>query len=204
MLRLVLRRRCPWLPRACRACLSLGVDYPLRVRRGSFWQWGQRWQSVLPGPRRRSQHPRPSPSAGPLLVRHSPRDRRRGSTRRARAPSGEGSRVWLLAVRASPLEAQSIRSSWAEDGSHFSKPALVNGVWACGLLRSHGRDTYRYMVRSRNLRTGEEIQCEAGGGIAQEERTRGSTTSFFPSTDPSPQAGGYTQRPRCRSHGNAS
>lgn len=89
------------------------------------------------------------------------------------------------------------------DGSHFSKPALVNGVWACGLLRSHGRDTYRYMVRSRNLRTGEEIQCEAGGGIAPRrgERIYNVVLSEHGSLA---WSGEYTQRPRCRSHGNAS
>lgn len=50
-------------------------------------------------------------------------------------------------------------------GYRLRKPSLINGVWAGGVFTSNGRDTYRYMVRSRNLRTGEEIQCEAGGGI---------------------------------------
>jgi hypothetical protein len=51
-------------------------------------------------------------------------------------------------------------------GARLMMPPLLNGIWAGGLLWRHGRDTYRYSVRSRNLRTGGEIRCEAGGGIA--------------------------------------
>lgn len=51
-------------------------------------------------------------------------------------------------------------------GALLGQPVLLRGLWAGGLFRSHGIDTYRLSVRSRNLRTGAETHCGVGGGIA--------------------------------------
>ena len=44
-------------------------------------------------------------------------------------------------------------------GYQLGKRILLSGVWAGGLLRSHGIDTYQLWVRSTNLRTGKVIRC---------------------------------------------
>jgi hypothetical protein len=54
-----------------------------------------------------------------------------------------------------------------DGGAHFWETPLVAGTWAGGVFKERrGVDTYRFLVRSRNLRNGEEIRCNAGGGIS--------------------------------------
>jgi hypothetical protein len=48
----------------------------------------------------------------------------------------------------------------------LERPILLKAPWAGGLVRSHGRDTYRLAVFARNLHTGAVTKCPAGGGIA--------------------------------------
>jgi hypothetical protein len=66
------------------------------------------------------------------------------------------SRAWKL----SPLGEEKF------GGARLERPILLKAPWAGGLVRSHGRDTYRLAVIARNLHTGAVTKCPAGGGIA--------------------------------------